>query len=90
MAKNITTEIKAENIGPHLAINDSFPMSQLKLGVFANNGSGKTFISRAFRLLSNNEAEKVNKILTINKTKGHFNLKISEQKDGTTTHKKLY
>ncbi|TGV00579.1 AAA family ATPase [Flavivirga rizhaonensis] len=89
MAKNITTEIKAENIGPHLTINDSFPMSQLKLGVFANNGSGKTFISRAFRLLNNNEAERVNKILTINKTKGSFNLKISEQKEGTTIHKKL-
>ena len=89
MAKNITTEIKAENIGPHLSINDSFPMSQLKLGVFANNGSGKTFISRSFRLLNNNEAERVNKILTINKTKGSFNLKISEQKEGTTIHKKL-
>ncbi len=89
MAKNITTEIKAENIGPHLVINDSFPMSKLKLGVFANNGTGKTFISRAFRLLINNEAERVNKILTINKTKGNFNLKISEQTDGTTIHKKL-
>lgn len=89
MAKNITTEIKVENIGPLLAINDSFPMSKLKLGVFANNGSGKTFISRAFRLLNNNEAEKANKILTINKTKGDFSLKISEQKDGTTIHKKL-
>lgn len=89
MAKNITTEIKAENIGPHLAINDLYPMSQLKLGVFANNGSGKTFISRVFRLLNNNETEKVNKILTINKTKGDFNLKISEQKEETTIHKKL-
>ncbi len=89
MAKNITTEIKAENLGPHLIINDSFPMSQLKLGVFANNGSGKTFLSRAFRLLNNNDSERVNKILTINKTKGSFNLKISEQKEGTTIHKIL-
>ena len=65
MAKNILTKIEANNLGPHLGLEDSFPMSKLKLGIFANNGTGKTFLSRAFRLIENNDAEHVNKILTI-------------------------
>ena len=89
MAKNILTKIEANNLGPHLGLEDSFPMSKLKLGIFANNGTGKTFLSRAFRLIENNDAEHVNKILTINQSQGHFKLKISEQQENTTIHKTL-
>ncbi|MBD1263231.1 AAA family ATPase [Maribacter polysiphoniae] len=89
MSKNITTKIEATNLGPHINLSNSFPMSKLKIGVFANNGTGKTFLSRAFRLINNNDIEHVNKILTINQSKGHFKLKISEQKEGTTIHKNL-
>ena len=77
--KNITTEILAENIGPHLLLNDTLNMNQLKLGVFANNGSGKTFLSRAFQLLNNNSIEKVNRILSINQTRGVFKFNITDK-----------
>ncbi|QCE42873.1 AAA family ATPase [Psychroserpens sp. NJDZ02] len=84
MKKKNTIEMVAENIGPHLSLNDSFQISDLKLGVFANNGSGKTFISRAFRLINNNSIENVNKILSINKTKGSFKFNVTNMQDKKT------
>lgn len=46
----ITTIIKCQNIAPIENLNREIKSSSLKMGVFANNGSGKTFISRLFRL----------------------------------------
>lgn len=50
MAKNISIEIVSTNLGPHEALNTKIQASSLEMGIYANNGSGKTFLSRAFRL----------------------------------------
>ncbi len=47
----IKVKLKCTNIAPLMNLEDEFENNSLKIGVFANNGSGKTFISRMFRLL---------------------------------------
>lgn len=44
------TIIQCQNIAPILNLSKEISSNSLKIGVFANNGSGKTFISRLFRL----------------------------------------
>ena len=46
----ITTTIKCQNIAPIENLTREIKSGSLKMGVFANNGSGKTFLSRLFRL----------------------------------------
>ncbi|TCN61045.1 hypothetical protein D0809_03970 [Flavobacterium circumlabens] len=79
MAKNITFELSTVNLGPHEALNTKIQISSLEMGIYANNGTGKTFLSRAFRLISKEELETTdsNKLLTIGKNDGSFKLKIT-------------
>ncbi len=79
MAKKITLNLKTTNIGPHENLNAILNVGNLEVGIYANNGSGKTFLSRSFRLLSKKELkiEDSNKLLTLGTTTGLFNLKIS-------------
>ena len=84
--KKLRVTLKATNIGPHESLNNTLNFSSLKVGVFANNGSGKTFLSRMFRLIENGSVEKVNKALSINSKSGDFSFQIDEKKDsGDTT-----
>jgi hypothetical protein len=79
MAKKLTLNLKAINIGPHENLNANLNLGNLEFGIYANNGSGKTFLSRAFRLLTKKELkiEDSNKLLTLGKTDGLFNLNIT-------------
>lgn len=86
MAK-IKTEINCQNIAPINNLKKEIKSSSLKIGVFANNGSGKTFISRMFRLtekteelsLDENGNSPTDKLITLGKTKGSFNFKITDK-----------
>jgi len=51
MGKTIKTIIKCENLAPFSHLEKELNTSMLRIGIFANNGSGKTFLSRMFRLL---------------------------------------
>lgn len=79
MAKKITLNLKAINIGPHENLNANLNLGNLEFGIYANNGNGKTFLSRAFRLLTKSElkVEDSNKLLTLGKTDGFFNMNIT-------------
>lgn len=79
MAKNITFELSTVNLGPHEALNTKIQISSLEMGIYANNGTGKTFLSRAFRLSSKEELDSndSNKLLTIGKNDGSFKFKIT-------------
>ena len=79
--KKITTTLKANNIGPHSNLASKLFFNSLKIGVFAGNGKGKTFISRMFRLVENPDIEKANKVLSINTKTGFFSFQIDEKKD---------
>lgn len=79
-----------ENIGPHKEINFTGQASSLKMGIYANNGSGKTFISRLFRLIEEQNIEKSNKLLSFGENQGKMKFEISSnEKDKTPTVKTL-
>lgn len=81
MAKlNIGLEI--ENIGPHTKIDFTGKTSSLKTAIYANNGGGKTFISRLFRLIENPTSQNSDKLLSFTKNQGKIKFKIS---NGATT-----
>lgn len=56
MASNIHTVIKCRNIAPLVNLKTEISSTSLKFAIFANNGSGKTFLSRLFRLLENEKS----------------------------------
>lgn len=85
----ISTIIKCQNIAPIENLAREITSNSLKIGIFANNGSGKTFISRLFRLTENQENHVLNennisptdKFLSFGKITGNFSFKITD-KDG--------
>lgn len=87
--KKITTQIKCRNIAPLEDLSRDIKSSSLKIGVFANNGSGKTFLSRMFRLTENTGELSwdgggkcpTDKFLTFGENKADFSFQITD-KDG--------
>ncbi|PQJ32667.1 hypothetical protein BST92_12330 [Nonlabens arenilitoris] len=83
MAKNITLKLSASNLGPHESLKTQLQIGSIGIGIYANNGSGKTFLSRAFRLATKKEYNPTdsNKLLTLQQSKGDFKLDISNLKE---------
>lgn len=80
-------KLQCTNIAPLTKLDNEFENKSLKIGVFANNGCGKTFISRMFRLLertniNNNDGDaqpfNTDKLITLGETKSSFGFKISD------------
>lgn len=88
--KKITTKIKAKNIAPIKDLSKEISSSSIKFGIFANNGSGKTYLSRLFRLAEQNEVlfvdEKgispTDKIISLGENKSEFSFEVID-KSGT-------
>lgn len=86
MAK-IKVKIECKHIAPLTNLNESIDAGSLKYGIFANNGSGKTFMSRMFRLTEKNDALEIqedgksptDKLITRGKVAGNFAFKIIEE-----------
>lgn len=81
--KNINISLCIENIGPHRNLNFKGAMDSNRAIFYATNGTGKTFISRSFRLCTPSKAESkaesyADKILAIGKDDGHFSFSIRE------------
>lgn len=80
-------KIECQNIAPILNLTKEITCNSLKFGIFANNGSGKTFISRLFRLtekqpelkLSEDGKSPTDKMLSIGKSDGSFSFKILDK-----------
>lgn len=81
MAKKISISIKCENIAPIQSLNRTINVNSLKIGIFANNGSGKTFISRLFRLLEPKKIDSntisTDSLIRFGTSKGHFSFKVN-------------
>lgn len=83
----ITTVIQCQNIAPIENLTREIKSSSLKIGIFANNGSGKTFLSRLFRLtekqdelvLDEDKKSPTDKLLTYGKKNGIFSFKITDK-----------
>lgn len=82
MAK-IKVNIECKHIAPLVDLRETIEAGSLKYGIFANNGSGKTFMSRMFRLTEKfelNEEGKspTDKLITRGKTNGVFKFKVTD------------
>lgn len=80
-ADNFKFSLNTTNIGP-LNINFSQDFKTNKTLIFANNGSGKTFLSKSFRLLDTQyekRNEKHDNLLTFDKTNAELKLLIKDK-----------
>lgn len=77
--KEIQVEIEAANLGPHRQLKAKLNVVKLEMGLFANNGSGKTFLSRIFRLVTKPDVtvDEVNRLLTLGQSHSTFSFKIA-------------
>lgn len=84
MAK-IKTTISCENIAPLENLTKEIESKTLKIGILADNGSGKTFISRMFRLTEKldleDEGKSTDKLITFKKTSAKFSFKIIDKEN---------
>src|SRR6185369_15820799 len=80
MPKDISIRIDANHLGPHIRLSAVLKVSSLQLGIFAVNGTGKTFISRPLRLITdkNPTIEDSNRLLTITEYSGDFQINITD------------
>ncbi|NOT15187.1 MAG: AAA family ATPase, partial [Methylotenera sp.] len=81
MPTDIKFELSATDLGPHQNLNFNSSLSSLKIGIYASNGSGKTFLSRVIRCLDSNETTHSNKLISFGKNQSTFILKISNKDD---------
>jgi len=88
--EKITTTIKCQNIAPIEHLEKEIKSNSLKIAIFASNGSGKTFISRLFRLTENTSElsssagreSPTDTLLSFEKSRGFFSFNITTG-DGT-------
>lgn len=75
---NLDFKLAASNIGPLSRFSFEGKIGSCKIGIFANNGSGKTFLSRMFRIaeIPNQELGKTNDLLTIDSIRGNFSFSL--------------
>ena len=80
--KKFTVSMDVENIGPHYGVNKltfSEVVDSNKAIFYATNGTGKSFISRAFRLCTPSKGRLMaDELLTIGEQKGHFDFRIRD------------
>ena len=84
----VKVKLQCTNIAPLTNLYNEFENNSLKIGVFANNGCGKTFISRMFRLLEktgiNGDKEigqiiDTDRLITLGKSNASFGFTISDE-----------
>ena len=89
MSGNITTQIKCENLAPIENLSKTIQSESLKLVIFANNGTGKSFISGAFQLteprndsLKDDEGNvETDKYITMQKNNAFFSFKLAYKQE---------
>jgi hypothetical protein len=79
-SNKISFELKATNLGPLANLSAKLDFSTLKTAIYANNGSGKTFLSRAFRLTNKNEAP-ANNLIALHSDASSFEFNIQKAED---------
>lgn len=84
----IDFSLKLKNIGKHQSLDFKEKINSLRIALYAMNGSGKTFISRAFRLAEmqniteqNGMIDKVNDIISFDSNNAKIQLHIKNLKN---------
>ena len=84
MPDNYSIHFSLTNIGPFtdLKFNKSFDKDEVKLAVYATNGTGKTFISRCFNVHSfDDKFYPLQNLVSFGKETGSFILKYSTKEN---------
>jgi wobble nucleotide-excising tRNase len=86
MSKKIKIKIGCENLAPLDKLDETIDCESLKIAIYADNGSGKSFITRAFNIASKDSKEidistSFDKFIAFNKNKCQFSFKVTD-KDG--------
>lgn len=76
----VNFKIEMAKIGPHGSLKHAKSVNNLKNALFAVNGSGKTFISKMFRLCNATEAD-TNKLLSFGSDFGEFKFSVENNKE---------
>lgn len=84
MADNRKFKLIINNIGPLTNIDETFYTNSLNTILFATNGSGKTFISRCFKLLSDiqqdNKDTNLKDLISFEETEASFSFDFSDDR----------
>ena len=93
MANNRKFKLNINNIGPLKEISSTFEAGSLNTVLFAMNGSGKTFISRCFGLLSDiqqkNDIKDLKNLISFGKTEADFTFDFSDDNKKNTLNFKI-
>mgnify|MGYP000033293105 FL=1 len=73
----IKTTLIAQNYAPLKNFHEVIDSDSLRITIYADNGEGKTFISKAFRMIEDTEMPLSNPYLSFGETKGNFSFRIS-------------
>ena len=76
----IKTTLVAQNYAPLKNFNGVIDSDSLRITIYADNGEGKTFISKAFRMIEDTKMPLSNTYLSFGETKGSFSFRISNDK----------
>lgn len=83
MAASSKLHLHIQNIGPHVNLKYSSEIKKLKMAIYARNGEGKTFISRAFRAMEIDDSlktEYAKNLLRNDANEGYFLFQIDSSK----------
>ncbi|MGB2579456.1 FtsZ-binding cell division protein ZapB [Elusimicrobium simillimum] len=83
---DIEFEIKASKIGPHKNLNAKYEVNSLKMGIFAENGRGKTFLSSLFNLFKPEDSilESIpTELISLGETNGEFYFSVKNKNSPT-------
>lgn len=89
---NIEVSFVANGIGPHYGdnrlTNNKFSTGALNIAIYAENGTGKTFLSRMFALSENDTTiTDTERLLSIGSDNGKFVFAVKEPNSTTIVHK---
>ncbi len=89
---NIEVSFVANGIGPHYGdnrlTNNKFSTGALNIAIYAENGTGKTFLSRIFALSENDTTiTDTERLLSIGSDNGKFVFAVKEPNSTTIVHK---
>lgn len=88
--RKIEFNIAINNIGPHKNFNATYQVDSLKLGIFAENGRGKTFISSLFDFFKPEDSPFYSipkELIALGEKKGEFLFSV---KNNDTSNKKSF
>lgn len=74
----IKTILAAQNYAPLKNFNGVIDSASLQIAIYADNGEGKTFISKAFRMIEDDEMPLSDNYLSFGASNGYFSFQIFE------------